>query len=107
MVLIRSADRIKQAGITRRALYWRFPMLRSKQFQLSKDTLALLLANGKRDLIHIPSDSTLRLLSEKAEKDGTVAVHWEGKILRMFLVDIEERGRFFTEDSEQSATAFG
>ena len=77
-------------------------MLCSKQFQLSKGTVAY---DDKRELIHILSDSIIKLLSEKADEDGTVAVLWEGKIFRMFLVDIEERGAFSTEDGEQSATA--
>ena len=77
-------------------------MLCSKQFQLCKGTVAY---DGKRELIHIPSSSIINLLSERADKDETVAVLWEGTIFRMFLVDIEERGAFFTEDGEQSATA--
>ena len=77
-------------------------MFRSKQFQLCKGTVAY---DGKRELVRIPPDSIINLLSEKADKDGTVAVLWEGKIFRMFLVDVEERGAFFTGDGEQSATA--
>ena len=77
-------------------------MLRSERFQLSKGTVAY---DDKRELIHIPSNAIINLLSENADKDGTVAVLWEGEIFRMFLVDIEERGAFFTEDDEQSATA--
>ena len=80
-------------------------MLRSKQFQLCKDTVASLLHDSKRELIHIPSASIVNLLSEKTDKDGTVAVLWEGQEFRMFLVDIDQRGAFFTEDGEQRATA--
>jgi len=80
-------------------------MLRGKQFQLCKDTVAVRSTDGKRALIHIPSDSTIRLLSENAEKDGTVTILCEGKIFRMFLVDIEERGMSPTENGERSATA--
>jgi hypothetical protein len=81
-------------------------MFRSKQFQLSKDTVAVLTKSGKRELIHIPIHSTISVLSEKAEKDGTVAIVWDGHIARVFQVDVEDRGVCLEPgESEESATA--
>lgn len=81
-------------------------MLRGKQFQLDKDTIALLLADGKRELFHIPFDSTLTVLSEGAEKDGTVVALWQDRLVQMFLVDIEQRGTLLADETSLlSATA--
>jgi hypothetical protein len=72
-------------------------MLRGRQFVLCKDTVALLLDGGKRELVHIPSDVVITLLREYADEDGTVAIFWDGKIYWMFLVDIEDRAEFFAD----------
>ena len=76
-------------------------MLRSRQFSLCKDTIAVLMHGCTRQLVHIPCGSTVTLLNEPAQEDGMVRIVWEGKMFRMFLVDIEERGEFF----EDRATA--
>jgi hypothetical protein len=75
-------------------------MFRGKQFQLDRDTIALLVEAGKRELLHIPSDSIILMLSERAEKDGTVLILWEDQLVKMFLVDIEERGTVLASDDE-------
>jgi hypothetical protein len=75
-------------------------MFRGKQFQLDRDTIALLVEGGKRELFHIPSDSIILVLSERAERDGTVLILWEDQLVKMFLVDIEERGTVLANDDE-------
>ena len=51
-----------------------FQMLRGRQFVLRKDTVALLLDDGKREIVHIPCGAVITLLCEDADKDGTVGV---------------------------------
>ena len=74
-----------------------FQMLRGRQFVLRKDTVALLLDDGKREIVHIPCGAVITLLCEYADKHGTVGVFWDGRIYWMFLADIEERGEFFAD----------
>ena len=74
-----------------------FQMLRGRQFVLRKDTVALLLDDGKRELVHIPCGAVITLLCEKSDEDGTVGVFRDGRIFWMFLADIEERGEFFAD----------
>ena len=71
--------------------------MRGRQFQLCKDTVALLLYDGKHDLVHIPCGAVVTLLCENADKDGTVGVFWEDKIFWMFFVDVEKRGEFLAD----------
>jgi hypothetical protein len=75
-------------------------MFRGKQFQLDRDTIALLVEGGKRELFHIPSDSIILVISERAERDGTVLILWEDQLVKMFLVDIEERGTVLADDDD-------
>ena len=75
-------------------------MFRGKQCRLDRDTIALLVEAGKRELLHIPSNSIILVLSERAEKDGTVLILWEDQLVKMFLVDIEERGTVLANDDE-------
>ena len=75
-------------------------MFRGKQFQLDRDTIALLVEGGKRELFHIPSHSVILVLSEQSERDGTVLILWEDQLAKMFLVDIAERGTVLADDDE-------
>jgi hypothetical protein len=75
-------------------------MFRGKHFQLDRDTIALLVEGGKRELFHIPSDSIILVLSEQAERDGTVLILWEDQLAKMFLVDIAERGTVLADDDK-------
>src|SRR6185295_4486884 len=98
MVLTHSADSIKSSGESPSMLYTGdSEMFRGRQFVLCKDTVALLLHDGKREIVQIPYGAVITLLCEKADGDGTVGIFWDGKIYWMFLVDIEERGEFFAD----------
>lgn len=108
MVLTRSADSIKSGWDHPACFILAIPeMLRGRQFRLCRDTVALLLHDGKGDLVHIPCGAVMTLLCEKADEEGTVGIFWDGKIFWMFLVDIEERGEFFADRATAKQEARG
>ncbi len=75
-------------------------MLTGKKFTLSKETLALHVAEGKRTAVHIPSGAIIKVVSGPKNGDGIVDVLWEGRTVAMFLVDVEARGTELTEQSK-------
>ena len=78
-------------------------MLTRRRFRLETATLALGVADGKRKAITIPAGAVLKVVSgPSGEGDRMVDVHWEGKTLTMFTIDVDVRG---TEIAERSAAA--
>jgi len=78
-------------------------MLTGKRFRLERATLALGVANGKRNAVTVPAGAILKVVSgPTGDGDRMVDVHWEGQTLTMFAIDVDVRG---TEIEEGSARA--
>jgi hypothetical protein len=77
-------------------------MLTGKRFKLDRDTLAVDSIDGKRRAVKIPAGSIIQVASGPNNGDGMVNIHWEGRIIEMFEVDVNVRG---TEIRDQSANA--
>ena len=78
-------------------------MLTGKRFRLESPTLALDVAEGKRTAVTIPANAILKVVSgPTGEGDRMVDVHWAGRTLTMFEIDVNVRG---TEIRSLHATA--
>jgi hypothetical protein len=67
-----------------------------RQYRLNTDTIAVLASgDGKSTSLQIPAESTITVLEGLTDSDmpnRQVRVQWIGKTLRMFAVDVLERG---------------
>ncbi len=78
-------------------------MLTGKRFRLERATPGVGTKDGgKRCAITIATGSVIKVASGPDNGDGIVNVHWDGKIIEMFLIDVNVRG---TEIHDDSATA--
>jgi hypothetical protein len=77
-------------------------MLAGKRFELHTPTLALDIVKGKREAVMIPGGDTVKVVNDVRHGEDRVDVLWDGRILQIFAVDVEERG---TEITEKSARA--
>jgi hypothetical protein len=60
-------------------------------FRLGRDTLAIANRDGKNVAVTVPRGACIRL-GHVAEDSRLVDVEWEGQIVKMFVVDVYERG---------------
>ena len=75
-------------------------MLTGKQFKLTTATVAIDSHEGKRVIITIPADTTVKVVSGPTTGDRMVDVLWEGRIVVMFAIDLKERGTDVTDRGE-------
>jgi hypothetical protein len=72
-------------------------MLVGKRFRLTRPTSGIQLSGGERDVVHIPADGVIRVLTGpngngKIHDKGIVYVLWEEQTVGLFAVDVETRG---------------
>jgi hypothetical protein len=66
-----------------------------QQYRLNAPTIAVASEDGKDRIVQVPIDATILVrdsLTESKQPNRQVFVHWMGKDLLMFTVDILERG---------------
>jgi hypothetical protein len=69
-------------------------VLTGKRFRLERATLALGVANGKRNAVTVPAGAILKVVSgPSGDGDRMVDVHWEGQTLTLFAIDVDGSGR--------------
>ena len=63
------------------------------QYQLQSPTMAVERggSNGRMQFVTVPAGAMLELIGE-TQQSGLIDVHFEGRVVAMFLSDIEERG---------------
>ena len=63
------------------------------QYQLQSPTMAVERggSNGRMQFVTVPAGAMLELIGE-TQQSGLIDVHFEGRVVAMFLRDIEERG---------------
>ena len=76
-------------------------MLNRKRFTLTKPVLALDIVRN-HGWVTIPAGAILTVVSTSSEGDQMVKVHWEGRPLVMFAIELTARG---IEMADQSAPA--
>jgi hypothetical protein len=78
-------------------------LLTGKRFKLERSTIAIGYTDGKRKAVSIPVGAVIIVVSGPRNGDGTVNVHWDGRLVEMFEVDVNVRGTEITEDSAAGA----
>ena len=61
-------------------------------FVLNSPTLAITTIDGARAPITIPQNATVRAGQPLEGRATLIEVHWEGRSLLMFIVDLQQRG---------------
>ena len=77
-------------------------MLTGKRFTLARATLSIEMAGSKRTAVEIPAGAIIKVVSDPDNGGGVLDVLWDGRIISMFLVDVEARG---TEITDRTAGA--
>jgi hypothetical protein len=75
------------------------PKFSIQQYRLKDTTIAIVSERDRDNLIHVPAGSTITVCDSLRESDRPnreIHVKWIGKELRMFAVDILERGERLT-----------
>ena len=63
-----------------------------KSIRLSKTTLAVESFHKGTQLVHVPEGSIIDMFGEPAIWERMVDIRWRGRELKMFSLDIAERG---------------
>lgn len=79
-------------------------MFTGRRYLLGKATLAIELVDGERKLHTVPPEAVIEILSGPTDRRDAalVKVLWNGKIVSMFAVDVDQRGTLL---ARKSATA--
>jgi hypothetical protein len=67
-------------------------MLSGKRFKLETSTLAVETVDGKGVTVTIPAEAMIKVVSGPRQGDRMMDILWNGRVVRMFAVDVEERG---------------
>jgi hypothetical protein len=78
-------------------------MLSGKRLKLGIETMAVDTVDGKRMAVTVPAEAIIKVVSGPRHGDRMMDVLWEGRVVQMFAVDVEERG---TEVMERSVRTF-
>jgi hypothetical protein len=63
-----------------------------KHFRLKTATLGIDSTAEKAKAVAVPAGSPIEVLGCSKDDDSLVNVRWQGKILTMFVLDLEQRG---------------
>ena len=81
------------------------PRRERRDYILNAATIATLHQHGRRSIVHVPAGALITVcgpLNESKEANRQVEVEWQGQTLKMFAVDILERGeRHFAGDPDE------
>lgn len=74
------------------------PVLTGKYFRLDRATIASDGADGERRVVVVPTGSVIKIVDETANHGGSsgngmLDVLWDGRIVEMFAIDVEARGK--------------
>jgi hypothetical protein len=67
-------------------------MLTGKRFRLEISTTAVEIVSGKRVAVRIPAGEAVKVVSGPRHGDRMMDVLWDGRVVMIFAVDVEERG---------------
>lgn len=66
--------------------------MQAVSYRLSRETCVVCSVDGKVDLLTIPKGSIVTVAGEPSQETGMVAVMWGAKTVRMFMIDLQQRG---------------
>jgi len=67
-------------------------MITGKRYRLNSPTVAIETDDGRRVATTLPSGTTIEVASGPHDRDTMVHVIWQGRVVAMFAVDLNERG---------------
>ena len=73
-------------------------------YKLRTQTSGVLHDNGRRVMITIPADALLEVMSENAA-DRTMDVVWNDQRIRMFAIDLQQRGHVVRRGARKASTS--
>ena len=73
-------------------------------YKLRTQTSGVLHDNGTRVMIAIPADALLQVTSDNPT-DGTVDVIWNDQHIRMFAIDLQQRGNVVKRGARKASTS--
>lgn len=76
----------------------------SVMYKLHSPTIGIVNSGDKRVAITVPADAVIETLSEDLE-NGIVEVVWDGRSIRMFAVDLHERGEVVAREAQKVDSA--
>jgi hypothetical protein len=74
-------------------------MLSGKRFKLGTPTMAVDTVDGKRAAVTVPvpAEATINVISSPRHGDRMMDVPWDGRVVMMFAINVEERGTAVAE----------
>jgi hypothetical protein len=72
-------------------------MLSGKRFKLEISTVGVEIVSGKRVAVTVPAGDTIKVVSGPRHTDAMMDVLWEGRVVMLFAIDVEERGTEIAE----------
>lgn len=67
-------------------------MIAGKLVRLNRDTLAVVVVDGRPKPVIVPAGIVIKVVSELKLENNTVDVLWSGRTLEMFALDVRDRG---------------
>jgi hypothetical protein len=67
-------------------------MLTGKRFRLETSTMAVETVEGKHVAVTVPSADIIKVISGPRHGDRMMDVLWDGRVVMMFAIDVENRG---------------
>jgi hypothetical protein len=77
--------------------------MRRQHYRMRIPTVAVSIDDGQKVMVTIPEGGEIEVVGGPLDSDGFLDVSWEGKSVRMFGIDIRERGERL--DAGRSLTA--
>jgi hypothetical protein len=77
-------------------------MLSGRRYKLEREILAVDIVDSKRRAVTIPAGTIFKVVSGPVNGDGLVNILWNGRVVEMFLVDVEARGTEIKDDRAQA-----
>jgi hypothetical protein len=66
--------------------------MRRQYYRMRIPTVAVSIHDGQKVMVTIPEGGEIEVVGDPLDSDGFLNVSWEGKSVRMFGIDIRERG---------------
>ena len=71
-------------------------MLAGKLFRLNKDTLAVVVVDGRPRPVIVSAGIVIKVVSDLKLENNTLDVLWSGRTVEMFALDVKDHGSVVT-----------
>ena len=66
--------------------------MQDQSYVLCRETLGIFSGQGKPSMVTLPSGSIITIIGPASQETGLVEARWNEQVVRVFAVDVEERG---------------